>query len=655
MSEKLTLRDNATMRWLALLLLALAMFCSYIFMDILSPIKDLMMSERGWDSTAFGTMQGAETFLNVFVFFLIFAGIILDKMGVRFTALLSGAVMLVGGVIKWYAMTDSFMNSGLQTWFTDHLNYIPGFDELGVSPFYEGMPASAKFAAIGFMIFGCGVEMAGITVSRGIVKWFKGRETAMAMGSEMALARLGVATCMIFSPYFAKLGGTVDVSRSVAFGVVLLCIALIMFIVYFFMDKKLDAQTGEAEEKDDPFKISDIGKILSSGGFWLVALLCVLYYSAIFPFQKYAVNVLQCNMTLETPVIMSGNVTFDDFGQPVVNDPQAIAFADSLANERVAKETAVGKPVFTIAYNDTVCNVEMPNLSEKNNTVAYEFHAGNKLVLVNGMDTINVSLPVKQGKEIKADDEVVLSNGKQKNSIKIAGNFWADNAVTIIQYIIMLLVAACSFVSNFSKKKALKYGLMGVAVVALVVYCWMGYMIGTPGSIFAVFPLLAVAITPILGNYVDHKGNAASMLMIGSLLLIVCHLTFAFVLPMFKGSAVGGTIVAYVTILVLGASFSLVPAALWPSVPKLVDEKIIGSAYALIFWIQNIGLWLFPLLYGKILDMNNPVGTPADELSHTVPLAMFACLGVAALILGIVLKAVDKKKGLGLEQPNIKK
>ncbi|MCR4879146.1 MAG: MFS transporter, partial [Bacteroidales bacterium] len=299
MEEKLqTLRDSAAMRWTALLLLALAMFCSYIFMDILSPIKDLMQSTRGWDSTAFGTMQGAETFLNVFVFFLIFAGIILDKMGVRFTAVLSGTVMLIGGLIKYYAVTDAFMGSGIETWFTNHLNYIPGFQELGVAPFYEGMPASAKVAAIGFMIFGCGVEMAGITVSRGIVKWFKGRETALAMGSEMALARLGVATCMIFSPFFAKLGGNIDVSRSVAFGVVLLCIALMMFIVYFFMDKKLDAQTGEAEEKDDPFKVSDIGKILSSGGFWLVALLCVLYYSAIFPFQKYAVNMLQCNLTL---------------------------------------------------------------------------------------------------------------------------------------------------------------------------------------------------------------------------------------------------------------------------------------------------------------------------------------------------------------------
>ena len=544
-----TLRDSAAMRWMVLLFLAFAMFCSYIFMDILSPIKDLMQSTRGWDSTAFGTMQGSETFLNVFVFFLIFAGIILDKMGVRFTALLSGTVMLVGAIINWYAVTESFQGSGLENWFNNNLNYIPVFDELGISPFYRGMPASAKFAAIGFMIFGCGVEMAGITVSRGLIKWFKGRELALAMGSEMALARLGVATCMIFSPVFAKLGGVIDVSRSVAFGVVLLMIALIMFIVYFFMDKKLDAQTGEAEEKDDPFKISDLKKILTSGGFWLVALLCVLYYSAIFPFQKYAVNMLQCNL------------------------------------------------IFT---------------------------------------------------DVPAD------------------SFWATNTVTIIQYCIMLVVAAAAFASNFSKRVSMKYGLLVVAAVALVAFCYMGYMRQSAETVFAVFPLLAVGITPILGNYVDHKGKAATMLVVGSILLIFCHLTFAFVLPQFKDNAIGGVIIAYLTILVLGASFSLVPASLWPSVPKLVDAKIIGSAYALIFWIQNIGLWLFPLLIGKVLDRTNPqlvadlqngVITPEEaavSYDYTAPLVMLACLGVAALILGFVLKVVDRKKGLGLEEPNIK-
>ena len=539
MTIQKTLRDSAGMRWTALLLLALAMFCSYIFMDILSPIKDLMQETRGWDSTSFGRMQGSEVFLNVWAFFLIFAGIILDKMGVRFTAVLSAIVMLVGAIIKWYAVSETFMGSGLETWFNSHLNWAPLFGQewLDILPFADGMPASAKFAACGFMIFGCGCEMAGITVSRGIVKWFKGREMALAMGSEMALARLGVATCMIFSPFFARLGGHVSVTRSVAFGVVLMCIALIMTIVYFFMDKKLDAQTGEAEEKDDPFKVSDIGKILSDSGFWIVALLCVLYYSAIFPFQKYAVNMLQCNLTLTPPD---------------------------------------------------------------------------------------------------------------------ADTFWAGGSVTIIQYFIMLVVAAAGFASNFQKRNNMKYGLLTISIIALITYCYMGYMRQSAESIFAVFPLLAVLITPILGSYLDHHGKAASMLVLGSLLLIACHLTFAFVLPAFKGSAVGGIIIAYATILVLGASFSLVPASLWPSVPKLVDAKVIGSAYALIFWIQNIGLWLFPLLIGKVLDKTNPDVTDPTQFNYTAPLIMLASLGVAAFFLGLILKVIDKKKGLGLEEPNIK-
>lgn len=544
-----SLREKAWARWAALGLLAFAMFCSYVFMDILSPIKDLLQSQRGWDSLAFGTMQGSETFLNVFIFFLIFAGIILDKLGVRFTALLSGAVMVVGALINWYALTPYFLESSLRVWFDTHLNHIPVFDWLGVSPFYESMPASAKLSAVGFMIFGCGVEMAGITVSRGIVKWFKGKEMALAMGSEMALARLGVATCMIFSPVLANTAEGINVARPVAFGVLLLIIALIMFIVYFFMDRKLDSQTNEAEDKDEPFKISDLGKILSSSGFWLVALLCVLYYSAIFPFQKYAPNMLQCNLTL--------------------NEPSP-------------------------------------------------------------------------------------------------GTFWGEGGDSSwIQYVVMLFTAAFAFASNFSKKKINSIIMAGLAVACLATYCWMGYMRQSAGAIFAVFPLLAVGITPILGKYVDYKGKAASMLLIGSALLIMCHLTFAFILPEMKDSPIGGVIVAYVTILVLGASFSLVPASLWPSVPKLVDSKIIGSAYAIIFWIQNIGLWLLPLLIGKVLDNTNADiaqalenNTMTEEVAavsynYTWPLVMLAGLGVAAFFISILLKRIDKKKNLGLELPNI--
>ncbi len=544
-----SLKDNPAVRWTALLFLAFAMFCAYIFMDILSPVKALLESSKGWNSDAFGTYAGSETFLNVFIFFLIIAGIILDKMGVRFTAILSGIVMIIGATINWYSVTDMFKGTGLETWFTNNLNYIPGFEELGVSPFYRGMPASAKLASVGFMVFGCGVEMAGITVSRGIVKWFKGRELALAMGSEMALARLGVATCMIFSPLIAntKIFGKTDVSNSVAFGVILLMIALIMFVAYFFMDKKLDAQTGESEEKDEPFKLKDIGKIFKSSGFWLVALLCVLYYSAIFPFQKYAVNMLECNLSFK----------------------------------------------------------ELP-----------------------------------------------------KDSV------WSSGYIVILGYVIMLAVAIASFTSNFCKKN-LRAALLTISGLLLLVFCYMSYKQQSAGAIFSVFPLLAVGITPILGNYIDKKGKAASMLMLGSILLIVCHLTFAFVLPLFKGQEIAGVILAFSTILVLGASFSLVPASLWPSVPKLVDNNVIGSAYALIFWIQNIGLWLFPLLIGKILTSSNTdISAKVSEglitskeasvmYDYTNPLIMLALLGVLAFAIGFLLKRIDKKKGYGLEKPNI--
>lgn len=462
------LSDSAALRWTALVLLAGAMFFSYIFMDILSPLQSLLQDTRGWSPEAFGHYAGSETFLNVFVFFLIFAGIILDKMGVRFTAILSGVVMLIGGIINWYAVTDSFATSALCEWFTNNLNLPQTW--WNVTPWYEGMPASAKMAACGFMIFGCGTEMAGITVSRGIVKWFTGHEMALAMGVEMAIARIGVAVVMIGSPFFANMA-PISVSRPVAVAILLLCIALISFICYGFMDKKLDAQ-GAVEEKDDPFKVSDIGKILSSKMFWVVALLCVLYYSAIFPFQKYAINMLQCNL-----------------------------------------------------------------------------------------------------------------------------DFTAEQA----------------------------------------------------GYVFSVFPLGAAAVTPLLGNFLDRKGKGATMLMLGAILMIVCHLTFAFIVP-----ATQSVIITMTAIVVLGISFSLVPAALWPSVPKLIEPKLLGSAYALIFWIQNIGLYAFPMIIGSVLAKSNPGVTDPLQYNYTAPMCVFASLGVAAFLLGLYLKAIDKKGHYGLEEPNIK-
>ena len=463
------LSDSPAMRWTALVLLASAMFFAYIFVDVLSPLQGLLQTQRGWDPDAYGHFAGSEPFLNVFVFFLIFAGIILDKMGVRFTAVLSGVVMVLGAAINWYAVTDLFDASSVKTFMDNTFNLPQAW--WNVTPWYDGMPASAKLSAIGFMIFGCGAEMAGITVSRGIVKWFTGHEMALAMGIEMAIARIGVAVVMLGSPFLASIN-PISVSRPVAASLLLVCIGLICFISYGFMDKKLDAQ-GAEEEKDDPFKVSDIGKILSLRMFWVVALLCVLYYSAIFPFQKYAINMLQCNL-----------------------------------------------------------------------------------------------------------------------------HFTAEQA----------------------------------------------------GQVFFMFPLGAAAVTPFLGNFLDRKGKGASMLILGAVLMIVCHLIFAFVVPTTQS-----VIITLAAIIVLGISFSLVPAALWPSVPKLIDGKLLGSAYALIFWIQNIGLYAFPMIIGSVLKASNPGVTDPLKYNYTVPMVVFASLGVAALFLGLYLKAIDRKGGYGLEEPNIKK
>ncbi|MDE6150929.1 MAG: MFS transporter, partial [Prevotella sp.] len=431
-------------------------------------IQALMESQRGWTPDVFGTYAASEYIVNV-CGFLIIAGVILDKTGIRFTGELSASMMLVGAVIKFIGITEWFQTTAMAEW---------------LDSWWVSMPASAKMACLGFMLFGCGWEMAGTTVSKAIAKWFKGKEMALAMGLEMAIARVGVFAIFSISPIIAEKMGTVV--APVAFCTVLLLIGLITYTVFTFMDKKLDSQTGESAAETDPeeeFKFSDLGKILTSEAFWIVALLCVLYYSAIFPFQRYGANMLQCNL-------------------------------DGISAEEAS-------------------------------------------------------------------------------------------------------------------------------------------------NIFRWFPIGAAVITPFLGNFLDRKGKGATMLMCGALLLICCHLVFAFVLPETKSA-----VIAYSTIVLLGISFALVPAALWPSVPKIVDEKILGSAYCLIFWVQNIGLCFVPKLIGNILtstNEDNPAviaakasGADFIPYDYTVPLIVFAGFGVLALLIAIYLKAVDKKRGYGLELPNIK-
>ncbi len=456
MVEKIqkTLRDSAFARWAVLVLVASMMFFAYMFVDILSPLASLLEQSLDWDRGDFGTYAAGEYLLNVFGF-LILAGIILDKMGVRFTGLLSASLMVIGAAIKFWGI--SWPEANTVEW---------------LNAWWPAMPGSAKLAMFGFMIFGCGCEMAGTTVSKILAKWFKGKEMALAMGLEMAIARLGVFAAMWFAPMLSErfaVDGVNSIVAPLLFASALLVIGLLNFFVFTIMDAKFDQQLvaiGEATAEKDPedeFHVSDLKQIFSSKMFWIIALLCVLYYSAIFPFQRFATNFLEETL--------------------------------SITNTEAA-------------------------------------------------------------------------------------------------------------------------------------------------GLFKWFPILAMVLTPFLGAFIDYKGKGASMMLLGAVIMIACHCVFAFVLPAYPSKTL-----ALVTILILGVSFSLVPASMWPSVPKIIDEKVLGSAYCLIFWVQNVGLCLVPLLIGKLRVATN---------GYLVPMIVFASFGVLAFLLSLALKVEDKRKGYGLELPNKK-
>ena len=451
------LNESAVARWTVLVLVASMMFFAYMFVDILSPLASLLEKtpHLGWNQGVFGTYAAGEYLLNVFGF-LILAGIILDKMGVRFTGTLSASLMVIGAAIKYI---------GISEWFGAN-------DMVWLNSWWPSMPGSAKIAMFGFMIFGCGCEMAGTTVSKVLAKWFKGKEMALAMGLEMSIARIGVFAAMFFSPLISQRFGIEDLDSVTApflFSGLLLVIGLLNYLVFCVMDNKFDkqlvalGQSTDTKDPEDEFHISDLGQIFQSKMFWIVALLCVLYYSAIFPFQRFATNFLE--------------------------------------------------------------------------------------------ETLNIS------------------------NAEAAG-------------------------------------------------------------LFKWFPILAMVLTPFLGAFIDNKGKGASMMMLGAIIMIACHSIFAFVLPAYPHKWL-----ALVTILVLGVSFSLVPASMWPSVPKIIDEKVLGSAYCLIFWVQNIGLCLVPMLIGKLRVVTN---------GYLVPMIVFASFGMLAFFLSLALKVEDKKKGYGLELPNKK-
>ncbi len=469
---KSSLRDSKAARWTSLAIVSITMFAGYFLTDVMSPLKPMLEQQYGWSSTNYGIFTSAYGWLNVFFLMLIVGGIILDKMGVRFTGLLSAGIMVLGASIKYYAVAHPTA--------PDQMMF--------------GIPTQIALASVGFAIFGVGVETAGITVSKIIVKWFKGHEMALAMGMQVAVARMGTLLAMaapvplatLFTSSHKQLvnGELIEkvgpsISAPIAFALVLLVIGFIAFFIYVAMDKKLDASNAHLENgHEDPFKFSDIKLILKSSGFWLIALLCVLFYSAVFPFIKYA--------------------------------------ADLMVN---------------------------------------------------------------------------------------------------------------------------KYGLSETVA----------------GLIPALLPLGTLFLTPLFGGIYDKKGKGATIMIIGAALIIFVHTIFS--LPILNY-----WFVAVFLVITLGVALSLVPSAMWPSVPKIIPEKQLGTAFSLIFYIQNWGLMGVPLLIGFILDKTNPAvaaakaaGTEVPLYDYTWPMITFTVFGVLAVAVAFLLRMDDRKKGYGLELPNIKK
>lgn len=446
------LSDSPAARWTALAIVSFTMMCTYFITDVMASLEVILTTPvaeggLGWSSSDYGFFSGAYGYINVFLLMLFFGGIILDKCGIRFTGTMSCSFMVLGVLLKWYALSHDF---GQGTFMGYHLQ--------------------AVYAALGFAIFGMGAEITGITVSKIIIKWFTGHEVALAMGLQVATARIGTAVALACSLPMARAAGSV--SFPVLVGGACICIGLIAYLVYCVMDKKLD-QSAEAvtETKEEGFQLKDLKLIFTSKGFWLITILCLMFYAGVFPFLKFATKLM-------------------------------------IAKYNVEPEIA--------------------------------------------------------------------------------------------------------------------------------------------GLIPAMLPFGTILLTPVFGSLYDRIGKGATLMVIGSVMLTVVHVLFALPLLNVWWFAV-------IIMVILGIAFSLVPSAMWPSVPKIIPMKQLGSAYAIIFYIQNIGLSMVPLLIGWVIDRYSTLRTPDGNVSYdyTLPMCIFALFGFVAILVAIALKREDGIKGYGLEQRNM--
>ena len=447
------LSDSAAARWSAMLIVSFTMMCGYFITDIMAPLEDILTKSvaeggLGWTSGEYGFFSGAYGYINVFLLMLFFGGIILDKCGIRFTGVISCALMLVGAMLKWYAIDNSFGDAML-----------------------FGYPMQVALAALGFAIFGMGAEITGITVTKIIAKWFTGHELALAMGLQVAMARIGTAAALACSLPVAKAFDSV--SSPLLIGAALLCIGLLSYLVYCVMDKKLDnSVAATAADEEESFKLSDLTLIFTNKGFWLITLLCLMFYAGVFPFLKFATKLM-------------------------------------IYKYEVAPDVA--------------------------------------------------------------------------------------------------------------------------------------------GLIPAMLPFGTILLTPVFGSMYDRIGKGATLMIIGSMLLTIVHVLFALPILNYGWFAI-------IVMILLGIAFSLVPSALWPSVPKIIPMKQLGSAYAIIFYIQNIGLSMVPVLIGWIIEKYSTVES-ANSITYdyTLPMAIFALFGLVAIAIAVMLKREDAAKHYGLEESNMKK
>ncbi len=453
---KKALNESIIVRWLMVIFISIAMFANYYFYDALSPLKSTLETQLGWNSSDYGFFMAAYSFPNVFFLMAVIGGIILDKLGIRITGFAFIVFMVAGSALTAYGATDFYLAGG------------PGFHLM--NSFMPKISPSLKMMSLGFFLFGLGAETSAVVFTKAIVKWFKGKELALALGINLAFGRLGTAAALRYS--YPIVENASKWYMSIWFGTMLLLIGLLAFIIYMLYDTKLDREIHYELELDETekFKLSDLGKLITNRSFLFIALLCVTFYSAVFPFIKYAPDLLS-----------------NKFGM----DPEA-----------------AGKMTSYIPF----------------------------------------------------------------------------------------------------------------------------------GTIF---------FTPLFGAFTDSRGKSATLMIYGSILLVIVHLIFGLT-----------HITPYVPLFLLGVAFSLIPAAMWPSVAKIVPEHRLGSAYGLMFSIQNLGLWGFTLLIGMVLTLSNPGITPeaikagTATYDYTNPILMLAALGVLGVVFAILLKRDDKISGFGLESPN---